>query len=81
MGNRMYPDSTPVPDPVSPEKKKPTAKVPPKPAPKPMPKPSKVVQYPDSVPVPDPVTYARGGSVSSRADGCATKGKTRGKIV
>jgi hypothetical protein len=77
MGNRMYPDSTPVPDPVSPEKKKPTAKVPPKPAPKP----SKEVQYPDSVPVPDPVTYAKGGSVSSRADGCATKGKTRGKMV
>jgi hypothetical protein len=79
MGNRMYPDSTPVPDPVSPEKKTPTSKTPPKP----MPKPSKVVQYPDSVPVPDPVTYAKGGSVSAskRADGCCTKGKTRGKMV
>ena len=80
MGNRMYPDSTPVPDPVSPEKKKPTAKVPPKPAPKPAPKPSKDVQYPDSTPVPDPVTYARGGKVGSaskRADGCAIRGKTR----
>jgi hypothetical protein len=25
--------------------------------------------------------YAKGGSASSRADGCCTKGKTRGKIV
>jgi hypothetical protein len=25
--------------------------------------------------------YAGGGSASSRADGCATKGKTRGKMV
>ena len=25
--------------------------------------------------------YKKGGSVSSRADGCATRGKTRGKIV
>jgi hypothetical protein len=25
--------------------------------------------------------YAKGGSVSSRADGCAVKGKTKGKMV
>ena len=25
--------------------------------------------------------YAKGGSASSRADGCATKGKTRGTMV
>lgn len=25
--------------------------------------------------------YAKGGSVSARADGCATKGKTRGKVL
>jgi hypothetical protein len=25
--------------------------------------------------------YAKGGSASSRADGCATKGKTKGKMV
>jgi len=25
--------------------------------------------------------YAKGGSVSARADGCATKGKTKGKMV
>lgn len=76
MKDRMYPDSTPVPDPVSPEKKKSTAKV----APKPAPKASKAVQYPDSTPVPDPVTYAKGGKVGSaskRADGCAMRGKTR----
>jgi len=26
-------------------------------------------------------TYAKGGSVSARADGCAQRGKTRGKMV
>ncbi len=25
--------------------------------------------------------YAKGGSASSRADGCATKGKTKGRFV
>ena len=28
-----------------------------------------------------PETYKKGGSVSSRADGCCIKGKTRGKMV
>ena len=35
-------------------------------------------------PAPEPVKKAKGGKVSSaskRADGCAVKGKTRGKIV
>ena len=32
-------------------------------------------------PMPKPKKMASGGSVSSRADGCATKGKTRGKMV
>lgn len=27
------------------------------------------------------LTFKKGGSASSRADGCARKGKTRGKIV
>lgn len=27
------------------------------------------------------VTKAKGGTASSRADGCCTKGKTRGKMV
>ena len=38
--------------------------------------------YPDSVPVDEPVKkMAKGGSASSRADGIAVKGKTRGTIV
>jgi hypothetical protein len=28
-----------------------------------------------------PLKRAKGGSVSARADGCCTKGKTRGKMV
>ena len=28
-----------------------------------------------------PRPYAKGGTASSRADGCATKGKTKGRIV
>lgn len=78
MAKYKYPDSTPVDEPTSPEKKKPAAV---KPAPKPRPK---DVQYPDSVPMPDPVTYSKGGptgSASRRADGIATKGKTRGTMV
>jgi len=27
------------------------------------------------------ISYAKGGSASSRADGCCTKGKTKGKMV
>jgi hypothetical protein len=62
-----YPDSIPVDEPV--------AK---KPKPKPKPKPS---IYPDSVPVDEPVKkMASGGSASSRADGIAQRGKTRGKM-
>ena len=82
MAKYKYPDSTPVDEPTSPEKKKATAKPVPKPAPES--KRTKDVQYPDSVPVPDPITYAKGGSTGSasrRADGIATKGKTRGTMV
>lgn len=32
-------------------------------------------------PVPKPKKMAGGGSASSRADGCAIRGKTRGKMV
>jgi hypothetical protein len=28
-----------------------------------------------------PMEYAKGGSVSQRADGCAIRGKTKGKIL
>ena len=68
MADVKYPDSVPVDEPVA---KKPK----PKPAPKPP-------MYPDSVPVDEPVKrMAKGGSASSRADGCAERGKTRGTIV
>lgn len=33
------------------------------------------------VKAPPPKRYAKGGSVSSRADGCCTKGKTKGRFV
>jgi hypothetical protein len=46
------------------------------------PKQAKAKMYPDSVPVDEPVKkMAKGGSASSRADGIATKGKTRGTMV
>jgi hypothetical protein len=32
-------------------------------------------------PVNTPKKYAKGGSVSARADGCAQRGKTKGKFV
>jgi hypothetical protein len=68
MADVKYPDATPVDEPVA-------KKV--KPAPKPAPKPI----YPDSVPVDEPVKkMASGGSASSRADGIAQRGKTRGKM-
>jgi len=68
MADVKYPDSVPVDEPVA---KKPK----PKPAPKPP-------MYPDSVPVDEPVKkMAKGGSASSRADGCAQRGKTRGTFI
>jgi len=68
MADVKYPDSVPVDEPVA---KKPK----PKPAPKPP-------MYPDSVPVDEPVKkMAKGGSASSRADGIAQRGKTRGTFV
>ena len=67
MAEYKYPNATPVDEPVA---KKPK----PKPAPKPP-------MYPDSVPVDEPVKkMAKGGSASSRADGIAQRGKTRGKV-
>jgi len=70
MADVKYPDSVPVDEPVAKKSK---------PAPKPAPKPP---IYPDSVPVDEPVKrMAKGGSASSRADGIAQRGKTRGTIV
>jgi hypothetical protein len=69
MADVKYPDSVPVDEPVA-KKAKPA----PKPAPKPI--------YPDSVPVDEPVKrMAKGGSASSRADGIAQRGKTRGTMI
>jgi hypothetical protein len=68
MADYKYPDSTPVDEPVA---KKPK----PKPAPK-------TPVYTDSVPVDEPVKkMAKGGSASSRADGIAQRGKTRGIMI
>ena len=64
--------------------KKPAAK---KPAPK-KPAPPKDTVFREGMPVPQdidgksaPRKFSKGGSASSRADGCATKGKTRGNFV
>jgi hypothetical protein len=69
MADVKYPDATPVDEPVAKKAK---------PAPKPAPKPP---IYPDSVPVDEPVKKAKGGTASSRADGCAERGKTRGTMI
>jgi hypothetical protein len=74
MTDVKYPKDVPVDEPATT----------PKPAPKPAPKASKPkpVVYPDSVPVDEPVKkMAKGGSASSRADGCAERGKTRGTMI
>ena len=67
MADVKYPDATPVDEPVAKKAK---------PAPKPKPP-----TYPDSVPVDEPVKKAKGGTASSRADGCAERGKTRGTMI
>ena len=64
-----YPDSTPVDEPVAKPKQATSA-----------PKKAKPKMYPDSVPVDEPVRMSKGGSASSRADGIAQRGKTRGKM-
>jgi len=65
MADVKYPDSVPVDEPVAKKAK-------------PMPKPP---IYPKDVPVDEPVKkMAKGGSASSRADGCAQRGKTRGMM-
>ena len=67
MADVKYPDATPVDEPVAKKAK---------PAPKPKPP-----IYPKDVPVDEPVKkMAKGGSASSRADGIAQQGKTRGKM-
>ena len=63
---------------------KPMAK---KPVPK-KPMPPKDTVFREGMPVPQdidgrsaPRKFAKGGSASSRADGCATKGKTKGTMI
>ena len=78
--------------PTDPEGVPATKKAAPKPAPKPAPKkpaPPKDTVFREGMPVPQdidgasaPIKKAAGGmTASSRADGCCTKGKTRGKMV
>jgi hypothetical protein len=73
MAEMKYTGSTPVDEPVAtaPKKKAPAPK---------QSKQSKPVLYPDSTPVDEPVRKASGGSVSSRADGIAQRGKTKGRM-
>ena len=56
----------------------------PMPVARPRPRPAMPAAAPASMPVMAPKRFAKGGmvgSASKRADGCATKGKTRGKFV
>ena len=49
---------------------------------KPKPKPMPLIKSPTKTPPKSGVKkMAKGGSASKRADGCATKGKTKGKMV
>jgi hypothetical protein len=68
MADIKYPDSTPVDDPVVKDYKPPVAG-----------SDIKVEKEPKTAP--KVVKKAAGGSASSRADGCCTKGKTRGKMM
>jgi hypothetical protein len=72
MADIKYPDSTPVDEPVRTGTKpqEPGSAIKVEKEPKPMP-----------TPAPKMVKKAGGGSASSRADGCAQRGKTKGTIV
>ena len=69
MADVKYPDYTPVDEPVrtGPKPAEPGSGI-------------KVEKEPKPV-TPKVVKKASGGSASSRADGCCTKGKTRGKMM
>ena len=68
MADVKYPDYTPVDEPV-------------RTGPKPAEPGSGIRVEKEPKPAPKVVKKASGGSASSRADGCCTKGKTRGKMV
>jgi len=69
MADIKYPDYTPVDEPVVKDYKPPVAG-----------SGIRVEKEPKPV-APKVVKKASGGSASSRADGCCTKGKTRGKMM
>ena len=85
MADVKYKDATPVDEPVAKPKQKAKQKA--KPAP---PKEQMMHRYEESEGLkPTPVEgldltksqgYAKGGSASSRADGCAQRGKTKGMM-
>jgi len=83
MADIKYTDATPVDEPVAKpkQKAKPTPPKDKKANPDTSTRKSMNSLYSDSVPVDEPVTYAKGGSASSRADGIAQRGKTRGTMV
>jgi hypothetical protein len=70
MADVKYPDYTPVDEPVRTGTKtqEPGSGI-------------RVEKEPAPKPAPKVVKKASGGSASSRADGCCTKGKTRGKMM
>ena len=70
MADVKYPDYTPVDEPVrtGPKPAEPGSGI-------------RVEKEPAPKPAPKVVKKAAGGSASSRADGCCTKGKTRGKMM
>jgi hypothetical protein len=70
MADIKYPDSTPVDDPVVKDYKPPVAG-----------SGIRVEKEPKPMTAPKVVKKAKGGSASSRADGCCVKGKTKGTMV
>jgi hypothetical protein len=72
---------------MNPESAPPSKKPAPKPAAPKKAAPPKDTVFREGMPVPQDIDgrsvkkMAKGGSASSRADGCATKGKTKGKMI
>ena len=70
MADVKYPDSTPVDEPTNSKYVPPAAG-----------SGIRVEKEPKPMPAPKVVKKAAGGSASSRADGCAQRGKTKGTII
>jgi hypothetical protein len=87
MADYKYTDSTPVDEPVAKQKPAPKKEAEAKAKMPKEPKQPEPVLYTDSAPVDEPVSppipkkFAKGGSASSRADGIAQRGKTKGKCL